>query len=83
MKKKYSTPRIVFDSFELSESIATNCAYISQQAYGVCPVTLEEAVGIIVFGDSSVCMNTVDPNDESNNHICYHGPIDQYKVFSS
>lgn len=82
MKKKYSAPRIVFDSFELSESIATNCAYISQQSYGECPVTLEDVGGMILFQMPSVCEWTViDPNEEK--FICYHGFSDQRKVFSS
>ena len=81
MKKIYSKPQIVFDSFELSQSIAAGCVYISNHAQNVCKVTINEPgwADIAVFADSSC--TTTPPS--GNDRICYDVPTDDTRVFSS
>ena len=77
MKKEYSKPQIVFDSFQLSQSIAGNCDFISNFAAEVCMI-LEPETGDIVFG--SDCPFTVPG---ANDTICYHVPVEDWNVYSS
>lgn len=80
MKKTYSKPQIVFDSFELSQSIAAGCEYKSNHAYGTCALDIGGRFGKI-FLDGPVCVTTT-PDGEYDG-ICYHVPTDNMNVFSS
>ena len=83
MKKIYSKPQIVFDSFELSQSIAAGCEYRSNHAYGSCALKLDVPgwEGFTFFtGTVGACMTTPPSEYDS---ICYHVPTDDKNVFSS
>ena len=82
MKKKYFKPQIMFDSFELSESIAVQCSAISRQAPGLCAVELDKGLDLYLFYDSVTYGCTVTTPDE-NDKICYDVPNDTRNVFSS
>lgn len=80
MKKFYSKPMIEFDSFELTDSIAAGCAYISSnQSPYACPV-LDEEFGYTIFTDYGVCDSTPPGGNDS---ICYHVPTADYSVYTS
>lgn len=79
MKKAYSKPVIVFDNFQLSQSIAGNCEFISTFARGAC-VIVEPETGDTVYLDAATCMFT-PPNADDG--ICYHVPTEDWNVYSS
>ena len=78
MKKAYSKPQILFDSFELSQSIALGCEKITNQAEGSCVVT-EKETGITYFAGTGCMFTPPGPGDS----ICYHAPDDSTNVYSS
>lgn len=79
MKKAYSKPQIFFDSFELSQSIAAGCEYISNQGWNECSIFINQIVGTI-FQVKGVC-ETTPPNPDD--YVCYHNPDDSRSVFTS
>ena len=80
MKKKYESPKIVFESFRLSTSIAASCDFLStNQSPFVCPVIIPDN-GITIFTNSSACDYTAPGN---NDQICYDVPLENHNVFSS
>lgn len=82
MKKNYEKPEIMFDSFELSQSIAGGCELIqTNQAEKSCPINIPDfGPGYTWFADLLTCYATPPgPNDS----ICYHVPSDAYNVYSS
>ncbi len=78
MKKNYTKPQIVFDNFELSQSIAGSCEAISNQVQFVCPVEIPE-LGFSVFNEGTCDYYAPDIND----YVCYDGPPSSSQVFSS
>lgn len=81
MKKAYTTPEIIFDSFELTANIAAGCAFISSNhdPY-ICPV-LDEELGYTIFTDyTNGCASTPPGGNDS---ICYHVPTADYSVYTS
>ncbi len=78
MKRKYVKPEIIFDSFELSQSIAAGCELISQHSQGACPV-LDPEIGQTLISEGLCQMTPPGGNDS----ICYDVPMDSYNVFSS
>lgn len=79
MKKVYTKPEIIFDSFELSQSIAAGCEGISQHAEGACAVWLEE-LGTSIFATTAIC-KYAPPSPED--YVCYNAPTDSNNVYSS
>lgn len=79
MKKTYSKPQIVFDSFELSQSIAVGCEYISHHTEDTC--AYESALGNVFLEGVAACERK--EVDGGNNGICYHVPADNSNLFSS
>ncbi len=82
MKKTYEKPQIVFDNFELSQSIAAGCSFISNHAWKICGVYNED-FGEWIFNEvsgASAC--TITPA-EIDDRICYHVSPDENMVFSS
>lgn len=80
MKKNYVKPQIIFESFELSSSIAAGCALLSTpQAEYVCPVTDPE-FGYTIFSSGGICDYSA-PGD--NDQICYDVPLAGTNVFES
>ncbi len=79
MKKRYVKPKIIFESFELSSSIAAGCALLSTpQAAYICPVTDPE-LGFTIFSSESCDMSSPGDNDQ----ICYDVPLAGANVFES
>lgn len=78
MKKVYTKPGIIFESFELAQSIAS-CVLIQQnQADYVCPVKVPEWGGMTYF--TSACDMTPPGG---NDGVCYHVPTEDNNVFGS
>lgn len=70
MKREYSKPQIIFESFALSQNIAANCEYTNPQD----PDLFMTGKGF-AFTDGANCQHKV-PNqvggDGEFNGICYH-----------
>jgi hypothetical protein len=85
MKKEYSTPEIIFDSFTLNESIATvnmNCTRnISNQYSGNCGLQFGNRVVFIVSANG--CKFKVQDGSPMVDGLCYHVPTADNKVFNS
>jgi len=86
MKKAYSKPRIIFDSFELSQSIAGACEYITNAQKFVCAITVgdmfvDDGSKVNLFTVSIDACNTV--SDDGENSICYDVPYADINCFSS
>lgn len=79
-KKKYEKPCIVYDCFEMSQSIAGNCIGIANFAETVCSVTVNIGFDIEIFQQEPVCKWT---GPEVDDMVCYHAPSDNNNVFTS
>lgn len=80
MKKEYKPPKLYFDRFELSSSIATGCAIRANNAEYVCPVK-DPDMGITIFATApSPCSYTPGPNDKTP---CYDVPSAGANIFTS
>ena len=77
--KNYTKPEIMFDSFELSENIAS-CAYLdtATSGQGECQI-IDTETGWVIFTVTNGCSQT--PEDGLN--ICYEVPFEGYNVFVS
>lgn len=71
MKKTYTKPKMFFESFELSTSVAANCsgAVANQQMYS-CGIQIGEGV---LFVDRNVCtiLDNIFPNQYAEDQPCY------------
>lgn len=82
MKKAYSTPDILFDSFALSQNIAAACAQnVNTQYTGVCGVPFGNKM-VFTMGTSG-CRVKIEDGSPVFNYLCYHIPVDQNKLFNS
>ena len=84
MKKKYSAPAIVFESFALSTNIAGGCEIIvDAPSSGNCGYAYEGGNGDTLFTEaaSNACMTPID--DDAANGFCYHVPIESNNLFNS
>ena len=79
MKKPYVKPEVYFESFELSTSIATGCAHITNHAKDQCAYTVG---GRKVFVDA-VAECVTKTNDGTWDSLCYQIPTDGNKLFTS
>lgn len=83
MKNKYSKPSLFFESFMISQNIASGCEAISIFGEGACPV-LYKADGVtdvtLFHGNKENCEWVPDNPDD---FICYHAPSEMNNVFSS
>lgn len=77
MRKAYEKPQIIFDSFELSQSIAAGCEYFSKHEWTKCAVDTGD--GDIIFSNGDCKFTPPNPDD----YVCYHAPDDSRNVFSS
>ncbi len=81
MKKAYQKPEIVFDSFQLTQSIAAGCEFISNHIEKACPVT-DPFLGRTFFTSSTYgCKVTEVPG--AYDDICYDVPNPSNNVFTS
>lgn len=81
MKKTYVKPQIAYESFQLSTSIATDCALLSTRAAQyICPVEDKES-GFYIFAEANQLCDTVPVGGDDS--VCYDVPTESWKVFSS
>lgn len=79
MKKEYKKPELLFDSFELSESIASGCEHTTDHAMNQCAYN---AGGRNIFVDGVAACIT-KPQDGTYDGICYHVPNENSNLFTS
>lgn len=75
MRKTYTKPYIVVESFQLDAAIAASCSSQDKIAlnYSMDTCTaVEEAPGLNYFGN--LCVHDVKVEGDGNDLICYHGP---------
>lgn len=86
MKIKYAKPQILFESFELSTSIATTCAFIQTNTFNyerdcvVYPAD-DESFRLWEFGVTTGCDFT--PGEGIYDALCYQVPNDAMNVHDS
>lgn len=81
MKKEYRKPKLWYENFQLSQTIASGCSAIANFAEGMCSVTIEgPGYSIKLFSDQVICENS-PPNPDD--YVCYHAPAEGMNVFSS
>ena len=81
MRKIYQKPELYYESFMLSQSIASGCEGIANFAENQCSVTLSgPGYELSLFHDSNICFDT-PPN--ADDYVCYHAPSENNNVFSS
>ena len=79
MKKTYSKPYIAVESFQLDAAIAASCSSSGLIPLGFYQETCADEEGPGYFGDA--CgrdpngTDVTAPGADSNDRICYHGPI--------
>lgn len=82
MKKVYTKPQLMFESFSLSTSIAGGCdAIVDTYRGGTCGLNMGF---VVVFADvpGTTCTQKIAMT-ESWNGICYHNPTDDNNLFNS
>ena len=81
MKKVYRAPEIVFESFSLNVSIASDCAVETNAAKGTCGYKMGWDMVIFLDGVPG-CLDIVEET-EGNDSYCYHNPSDETRLFGS
>lgn len=84
MKKAYTKPEIIFESFVLNTNIAGDCQVIvNTQTEGQCGYLPDrDPTGIHIFTEGiGGCVRT--EADDGNNGVCYHVPGDAPDLFNS
>ena len=86
MKKVYTKPEIIFESFSLSTNIAGDCeSIIDTQSRGNCGIEFGNLV--IFVGEYTGCNSNdgviVEGDDGNYNGICYHVPVESSTLFNS
>lgn len=79
MKRQYTTPQIAYESFMLSECIASCSLLSTPSEQFTCPVEDPE-LGFTIFQEDSGC--DFSPSGLYD-QICYHVPLAGENVFSS
>ena len=75
MKKEYKKPELLFDSFELSTSIASGCADKIRE-----PIN---KFGKVIFTSPLNCTDIPTVDNEDGYGVCYHIPTDLTRMFTS
>ena len=81
MKKAYSKPQILFESFEISQSIAGSCEEIVNAMPGSCGLVLFPGKTLFTSEMVGICNTTPSPGQFDD--LCYDVPSDNNNVFSS
>ena len=80
MKKTYVKPYLAVETFQLDAAIASSCSSAGRIPLGFYQETCADEGGAGYFGDAcGKDPNGTDvtaPGADSNDRICYHGPID-------
>lgn len=80
MKKEYKKPELLFDSFELSVSIATGCVGTPVgPTENTCGIDFGGA-GVLFLNGMTVCTTKIEDGDEG---YCYHAPSPGNSLFNS
>lgn len=84
MKKAYSAPDILFESFTLSTHIAGDCEppYVTTATEGACGVPGTGGVMLFTVGVGN-CTAPGPDDYVTNNGFCYHNPSDDQNLFNS
>ena len=83
MKKIYSKPEVVFESFMVSTSIAAGCEVDTDQASrGNCGLKFGSYILFVSVETGCNFWNEKNPN-ESADGICYHNPSENNNLFNS
>lgn len=81
MKKQYEKPSIIYEGFELSQSIAVGCTAISHLGRFMCEVNVEEVFHVYT---SFTCEESPEQDGEGGElPFCYDVPDGVNVVFSS
>ena len=84
MKKKYTKPYIVLESFQLDAAIASSCSSSGKMPihYGVNTCTpFEELPGLAIMGLACAELGSdVVNNPDGYDGFCYHGPLPETDV---
>lgn len=79
MKKEYKKPELLFDSFELSMSIATGCVGTpvgpTQNTCGI-----DYGAEVLFLNGMTVCTTKIE---DGNGGYCYHAPSPGNSLFNS
>ena len=89
MKKKYTKPMVMIESFLLNEnmaSVTSDCERIfSLQAQDLCGIPDKNGMGMNIFNTSisaSDCL--IEGGDDTRyDELCYHVPTEAYNLFAS
>ena len=82
MKREYSPPEIIFDSFTLTENIAANCTRnITNQYSGSCGLIF--GTKILFTYEAAGCKHKVADGSPMANGVCYHIPSGDNRLFNS
>lgn len=90
MKKKYQSPKVYIESFELSQTIASGGCGAAHNSHFGGPTHWSKTTcgwkdpsyGVIVFAHDTACNLKVDPNTDYNG-ICYNAPSAGNSIFGS
>lgn len=82
MKKVYSKPDILFESFTLSTNIAAGCERKTNlQTSGSCGVNWGHSV---IFTSAQYgCRSVITDGAEEYDGLCYHNPSESNNLFNS
>lgn len=82
MKKTYTKPYLVVESFQLDASIAASCS-----SQGFIPIGFGENTCSFDNGQfynfNNCQVDLTGPDGDGNDTLCYHGPILAQKIFVS
>lgn len=88
MKEKYVKPAMIIERFEMTSSIAKNCANLDlagrPTSNDVKNCKWEFAPGFYLFLDVTGCeVPVIEGKDQGFGYICYNNPTDSATIFSS
>lgn len=82
MKKNYSKPDILFESFMLNTNIAAGCEEKPDTQGDGCGKQVGRSI-IFTDGINDNCNSHITEGKNEFNNICYHNPFETYNLFFS
>lgn len=86
MKKVYTAPQILFESFTMSTNIAAGCeAIVDNPTKGICAYTYDDefAGTVSIFTTQVSGCSVTEVKEDGYNGFCYHVPFEEYNLFAS